>query len=69
MRHTRRRQRLLALFVIAILLLGYLGTQTVTEVRTLLAQIGTAIFFAFFFLMPWYTTMDRCKPVPERVTS
>lgn len=59
----------LALFVIAILLLGYLGTQSVTEVRTLLAQIGTAVFFGFFFLMPWYSRIDKCKPEPERVTS
>ena len=58
----------LALFVIAFLLLGYLGTQPVTAVNTLLAQIATAVYFAFFFLMPWYTRMDRCKPEPKRVT-
>ena len=28
----------------------------------------TAIYFAFFLLMPWYTRMDSVKPEPERVT-
>ena len=58
----------LALFVIAFFLLGYLGTQPVTEMNALLAQIATVVYFAFFFLMPWYTRMDRCKPEPKRVT-
>ncbi|MCK7579463.1 MAG: hypothetical protein MZV65_29615 [Chromatiales bacterium] len=26
------------------------------------------MYFAFFLLMPWYTTFDKTKPVPERVT-
>jgi len=58
----------LALFVIAFFVLGYLGTQAVTEGRTLAAQIGTAVYFLFFFLMPWYSKMDKCRPEPERVT-
>ena len=58
----------IALFVIAFFVLGYLGTEAVTEERTLAAQIGTAVYFLFFFLMPWYSKMDRCRPEPERVT-
>ena len=58
----------LALFVIAFLILGYLGTLAVTEGRTLAAQVFTLIYFAFFLLMPWYTRMDKTKPEPERVT-
>jgi ubiquinol-cytochrome c reductase cytochrome b subunit len=27
------------------------------------------VYFAFFFLMPWYTKNDTTKPVPERVTT
>jgi ubiquinol-cytochrome c reductase cytochrome b subunit len=57
----------LALFVIAFVVLGYLGTQTVTDGRTLMAQIGTAVYFLFFALMPWYSRLDRTKPEPERV--
>jgi ubiquinol-cytochrome c reductase cytochrome b subunit len=58
----------LALFVATFFVLGYLGTETVTEGRTLAAQIGTAVYFLFFFLMPWYSKMDKCRPEPERVT-
>jgi len=58
----------LGIFVITFLILGYLGTLTVTEGRTLAAQVFTLIYFAFFLLMPWYTRMDKTKPEPERVT-
>jgi ubiquinol-cytochrome c reductase cytochrome b subunit len=59
----------LALFVVVFLILGYLGTLTVTEGRTLVAQVCTLMYFAFFLLMPWYTRMDKTRPEPERVTS
>ncbi|WP_369801206.1 cytochrome b [Thiohalobacter thiocyanaticus] len=58
----------LTLFVISFIVLGWLGTQPATETLTLLARIFTAIYFAFFLLMPIYTRMDSTKPVPERVT-
>jgi len=58
----------LAVFVVCFLILGYLGTETVTEGRTLMAQICTILYFLFFILMPWYTAIDKCKPEPERVT-
>ena len=58
----------LALFVVTFFVLGYLGTEAVTSGRTLAAQIGTAVYFLFFFLMPWWSKMDKCKPEPQRVT-
>lgn len=58
----------LAIFVISFVVLGYLGVQPSTPVKTLLAQIFTALYFAFFLLMPLYTKIDKTKPVPERVT-
>ncbi|MBI2508523.1 MAG: cytochrome bc complex cytochrome b subunit [Betaproteobacteria bacterium] len=58
----------LAIFVVVFFVLGYLGTLTVTEGRTLAAQVCTLIYFAYFMLMPWYTRMDKTKPEPERVT-
>jgi len=58
----------IAVFVVAFFVLGYLGTQAVTSGRTVAAQIGTTFYFLFFFLMPWWSKMDRCKPEPERVT-
>ena len=63
------RGQVLALFVIAFIILGYLGTKHVTAARTLVAQICTAIYYAYFLLMPWYTSVEKTKPVPERVPS
>jgi ubiquinol-cytochrome c reductase cytochrome b subunit len=57
-----------ALFLVAFFVLGYMGTLAVTTGRTLTAQIGTAIYFLFFFLMPWWTKMDKTRPEPKRVT-
>ena len=57
----------LTLFTISFIVLGYLGTQPVNEIRTVIAQICTVIYFLFFFLMPWYTKIEKTKPEPERV--
>jgi ubiquinol-cytochrome c reductase cytochrome b subunit len=59
----------LAVFVVAFIILGYLGTKPPGGMRTLVAQICTILYFAFFVLMPWYTKADSVKPVPERLTS
>ncbi|OPX56126.1 ubiquinol-cytochrome c reductase cytochrome b subunit [Oceanospirillum multiglobuliferum] len=58
----------LVAFAISFVILGVLGAIPSTPGRTLLAQICTAIYFAYFILMPWYTRMESTKPVPERVT-
>ncbi len=58
----------IAIFVVVFVVLGYLGVQPSTPGKTLLAQICTALYFAFFLLMPIYSKMDKTKPVPERVT-
>ncbi len=58
----------LALFVISFFILGYLGTIPPSGPATMLAQICTMIYFAYFVLMPWYTRVEKTKPVPERVT-
>ncbi len=58
----------LALFCISFVILGVLGVLPSTPGRTVLAQACTAIYFAYFILMPWYTRMEKCKPVPQRVT-
>lgn len=58
----------LGIFVVAFFILGYLGTVHPTTGRTILAQICTIIYFAFFLLMPWYTQVEKTKPVPDRVT-
>jgi ubiquinol-cytochrome c reductase cytochrome b subunit len=57
-----------AVFGISFLILGYLGVLPPTEIRTLVAQVCTFIYFGFFLLMPWWSTMGSFKPLPERVT-
>jgi len=58
----------LTLFTLSFLALGYLGTQPATGLYTLLAQVFSILYFSFFLLMPIYTSLDKDKPVPDRVT-
>jgi ubiquinol-cytochrome c reductase cytochrome b subunit len=73
----------LALFVVSFLILGYLGTEPSNvwgvfdakaiivggaDRATVVARVCTVVYFLFFILMPWYTRIDKTKPVPERVT-
>ena len=58
----------LALFVVAFVALGYLGLQPATGAYVVLARIFAVLYFAFFWLMPFYTLIDPVRPVPERVT-
>ena len=48
--------------------LAYLGLKPADPLLTLFAQVFTVLYFAFFLLMPWYSKIDKTKPVPERVT-
>jgi ubiquinol-cytochrome c reductase cytochrome b subunit len=57
----------LLLFVLSIVLLGYLGTAPVTPGKLLLARIGTVFYFAYFLLMPFYSRLESTKPVPSRI--
>jgi ubiquinol-cytochrome c reductase cytochrome b subunit len=71
----------LALFVVAFLILGYLGTKPTNvwgqfgpllggaDRATVVARVFTIVYFLFFVLMPWYTRVDKTKQEPERVTS
>ncbi|MDP1633705.1 MAG: cytochrome b N-terminal domain-containing protein, partial [Gallionellaceae bacterium] len=58
----------LASFVISFIGLGYLGLMPVTPTYTLISQVLSVVYFAFFILMPWYSKIDKCKPEPDRVT-
>ena len=58
----------LGVFVVSFIMLGWLGVQPVTPLNALLARVFTALYFAFFILMPWYTSIGKTKEVPERVT-
>ena len=58
----------LAIFVVAFVVLGWLGTQPAAGPKVVAAQVFTIVYLLFFMLMPWYTTFDKTKPEPERVT-
>ncbi len=58
----------LVVFCISFVILGVLGVLAPTPERTLVARICTTLYFAYFLLMPFYTRMEKTKPVPERVT-
>ena len=70
----------LSIFVVTFLVLGYLGTEPTNvwgqfvawmgnaDRATVAARIFTILYFGFFILMPWYTAIDKPKPVPDRVT-
>ncbi len=58
----------LGLFVVAFLILGYMGTQdpSLWYVNPV-SRVCALVYFGFFVLMPIYTRLDKTKPVPERV--
>jgi len=70
----------LVIFIASFAVLGYLGTVPTNiwgqfgdwlggvERATIIARVTTILYFAFFLLMPWYSRIDKTKPVPERVT-
>ena len=74
----------LTVFVISFVILGYLGTVPPNiwgtfdsemwllggaDRATVVARICTVLYFLFFVLMPWYSRIDKTKPVPDRVTA
>ena len=58
----------LGVFVVSFVMLGWLGIQPVTPLNVFLARFFTVLYFAFFILMPWYTSIGKTKEVPERLT-
>ena len=57
----------IVLFVVSFITLGYLGTVTVTETGKIMSVICTVMYFAFFLLMPIYTSIERTYEVPDRL--
>ena len=58
----------LAAFTVSFVALGYLGLKPAEGLYVVLARIFTAVYFAFFILMPWYTRGESTARVPGRVT-
>jgi len=58
----------LGVFVVSFVMLGWLGMEPVTPLNVFLARVFTVLYFSFFILMPWYTSIGKTKEVPERLT-
>ena len=58
----------LSLFVISFISLGVLGVLPAEGIYVSMARFFGILYFAFFLLMPYYSAIDKTKPVPSRVT-
>lgn len=58
----------ITIFTVCFLILGYLGASPSSDIATIVARICTVLYFLFFLLMPIYTSIEKCKQPPERVT-
>ena len=47
------------LFIVNILVLGYVGAKPVTPVTTLLGQFATIFYFSVFLLLPWISKREE----------
>src|SRR5690554_6290702 len=57
----------LVVFAAAFVILGYLGVKAPTTGRTILAQVCTILYFAYFIGMPFWTRREKTQPEPTRV--
>ena len=58
----------IVLFAVSFVILGVLGVRAPTPARTGLAQVCTILYFLYFVAMPVWTSLEKTKPEPERVT-
>ena len=58
----------LLMLVAVFIILGYLGVKAPTPARTILAQICTVLYFAYFIGIYFWTRIETTKPEPERIT-
>ncbi|MFN7835990.1 MAG: cytochrome b [Burkholderiaceae bacterium] len=54
-------------FMVAFVVLGYLGTKPPSSAGEVISQVCTLIYFGFFLGMPFWSKLGRFKAVPERV--
>ncbi len=60
----------IATLAISFVWLGKIGAGPGTDpTETIIGRVLTFLYFAFFITMPIWTTLDKTKPVPERVTT
>ncbi len=58
----------LAMFVVSFVVLGWLAMQPVTGAITLMSQLFSIMYFAFFVILFITSKNEKTLPVPDRVT-
>ena len=59
----------LSLFAVTFVVLGWLAMQPVNTTITVMSQLFTFLYFAFFVVLYVTSKNENTKPVPDRVTS
>ncbi len=59
----------LTMFAVSFVVLGWLAMQAVTATITLMSQVFSFLYFAFFVILYFTSKNENTKPVPDRVTS
>lgn len=58
----------LMLFVLSVLVLGYVGAQLPEGIWVILGQVTTAYYFAFFVvILPWLSKTEKALPTPTSI--
>jgi len=57
----------LAGFAFSFVALGYLGLEPAEGSYVLAARACSVLYFAYFLLMPFYTRLERTRPLPDRL--
>lgn len=60
---------LLGVFVIAFVILGYMGMQAPTPTGTLISRACSLIYFGFFVGLYFISKTEKTKPLPKRLTT
>ncbi|MFT6153960.1 MAG: ubiquinol-cytochrome c reductase cytochrome b subunit [Bermanella sp.] len=58
----------LVVFALFFVLLTWLGTKPASGLYQILGQVGTLVYFLWFFTLPYISANEKTKPVPDRVT-
>lgn len=54
-------------FVANFFFLGYLGGKPAEQPYTWMSQVATALYFGFFFILPWIAKIEKTKPLPDSI--
>ncbi|MEC8466888.1 MAG: cytochrome b N-terminal domain-containing protein, partial [Pseudomonadota bacterium] len=54
-------------FIANFFFLGWLGAKPAEAPYTQLSQIATALYFGFFFALPWVAKIEKTKPLPTSI--